>query len=130
MGTVLIVDDSKFLAKAMKRVIEELDFTVVGVGHDGYQGLELFKELRPDVTLLDITMPNMDGIDCLTEIRKVDPQARIVMLSAVQEQVVVDRCMQNGAMKFLSKPIKNDDPEYLSLLQETLDSAVAKVCYP
>lgn len=130
MGTVLIVDDSKFLAKAMRRVIEELDFTVVGVGHDGYQGLELFKELRPDVTLLDITMPNMDGIDCLTEIRKVDPQARIVMLSAVQEQVVVDRCMQNGAMKFLSKPIKNDDPEYLSLLQETLDSAVAKVCYP
>ena len=128
MGTVLIVDDSKFQAKAMTKVVEGLGFSVIGVGHDGFQGLELYQSLRPDVTLLDITMPNMDGVECLTEIRKVDPQASVVMLSAVREQEVVDRCLQLGAMRFISKPTKSDAPEYLSLMQETLDSAIAKVC--
>ena len=130
MGTVLIVDDSKFQAKALKKIIESLGFSVVGVGNDGLQGLELFQALRPDATLLDITMPNMDGVECLTEIRKLDPQASVVMLSAVREQEVVDRCLQLGAMRFLTKPTKSDAPEYLALLQETLDNAVAKVCYP
>ncbi len=62
MINVLIVDDNKFITHAMQNILEELNFNVVGVAHDGLQGIQRFMEFWPDVTLLDITMPNMDGV--------------------------------------------------------------------
>ena len=109
MTTILVVDDSKFMAKCMKRGLEQLGFTVAAVGHDGLEGLALFQEHKPDLTLLDITMPNMDGLDCLVEIRKVDEQARVIMLSAIKDQGTVQQCFDAGAARYLEKPIRFQD---------------------
>ncbi|TWU06307.1 response regulator [Stieleria varia] len=125
MISVLVVDDSKFMARGIESILAEMGFNVVGVGHDGVQGLELFQQTRPDVTLLDVTMPNMDGLHCLQKIRELDPDAKVVMLSAVKDQDTVDRCIQSGAASFLQKPIKRTSPKDLSRLCETLECAVA-----
>ena len=127
MIRVLLVDDSKFMAKQLGIILQEMDFEVVGIGHDGHEGLELFQTLRPDVTLLDVTMPNMDGLECLSRIRECDPDSRVVMLSAIQDQDTIDRCLAQGACNFLQKPIRKNSPADLTRLCTTLEDAVAKV---
>jgi two-component system, chemotaxis family, chemotaxis protein CheY len=123
---VLVVDDSKFMAKGLGAVLEELGFKVVGMAHDGLEGLEKFQALQPEVTLLDITMPNMDGIDCLTKILEINSDARVVMLSAIQDPSTIERCLALGASSFLQKPIKRGSPSDLNRLCETLENAVGK----
>lgn len=123
---VLVVDDSKFMAKALGTVLEDIGFKVIGFGHDGVEGLEQFKALHPEVTLLDITMPNMDGLDCLTQILELDRDARVVMLSAIQDPSTIQRCLDLGATAFLQKPIKRGSPKDLNRLCETLENAVGK----
>ena len=124
MIEVLVVDDSKFMLKALVSVLENLGFKVVGSGSDGNEGLEQFKALRPDVTLLDVTMPNMDGVECLTHIIETDPNAAVVMLSAIQDPETVEQCLSIGAKSFLQKPISRNDPEALKQLSDTLHAAV------
>ncbi len=126
MIEVLVVDDSKFMANALGTVLEDLGFRVVGFAHDGIQGLERFESLRPDVTLLDITMPNMDGLDCLAKILELDANAKVVMLSAIQDPDMIQRCLDLGAISFLRKPIRRGSPKDLNLLCETLENAAGK----
>lgn len=127
MIDVLVVDDSKFMAKALGTVLVELGFNVVGLGHDGIEGVALFEELRPEVTLLDVTMPNMDGVECLTKIMEIDSNARVVMLSAIQEPSTIEHCLGLGAASFLQKPIRKNDPADLNRLRETLENAAGVV---
>ena len=126
MIEVLVVDDSKFMAKALGTVLEDIGFKVVGFGHDGIEGLEQFKTLHPEVTLLDITMPNMDGLDCLAQILELDRDARVVMLSAIQDPDTIQRSLDLGASAFLQKPIKRGSPRDLNRLCETLENAAGK----
>ncbi|TWU62038.1 Chemotaxis protein CheY [Crateriforma conspicua] len=128
MIRTLVVDDSKFMARAMKTSLEEMGFEVVGVGHDGFEGLDQFKQQRPDVTLLDVTMPNMDGVECLQKILEIDAEARVVMLSAIRDAAVIEQCMYAGAFEFLQKPIRPNSPADLSRLCSTLEKAVEKAC--
>jgi len=111
MARILVVDDSKFIAKALKRTLENGGHEVVGMGSDGVEGFELFKNEKPDLTLLDITMPNRDGRDCLYDIIQSDKDARVIMISAIKEQEVVDDCLNCGAKDFIQKPLdlNNDD---------------------
>lgn len=127
MIDVLVVDDSKFMAKSLRTVLVELGFNVVGLAHDGFEGVEQFTALKPEVTLLDVTMPNMDGIDCLAKIIEIDSDARVVMLSAIQDPSVIERCKSLGAASFLHKPIKRGSPSDLSRLLDTLETAAGAV---
>ncbi len=126
MIEVLVVDDSRFMAKALCTILEELEFKVVAMAHDGYEGIEQFVNHRPDVVLLDVTMPNMDGMDCLSKIREIDGEAKVVMLSAIQDPATIERCLSLGASSFLQKPIRKNSPTDLCRLCETLEEAVAK----
>lgn len=126
MIRVLIVDDSKFMAEAMRGILVSMDFEVTGLAHDGVEGLKQFQACRPDVTLLDITMPNMDGIECLQKIRELDPQAAVLMLSAIRDPETVQRCLDGGAHGFLQKPIRRSSPSDLSRLCESLEAAAGK----
>lgn len=127
MISVLVVDDSKFMARAIKTILIEMGFDVVGLAHDGLEGFEQFDKFRPDVTLLDVTMPNMDGVECLQKIREVDADAAVVMLSAIKDPETVDRCLANGASSFLQKPIKRSSPKDLTRLSDAIEGAVQTV---
>ncbi|MEM9365606.1 MAG: response regulator [Planctomycetota bacterium] len=122
MKRILIVDDSAFVAKLLGRVIESLDCRVVAIAQDGLKGIAAFQEHRPDITLLDVTMPNMDGLECLQQIRKADPNARVIMISAVRTPDTVDRCLAEGAIAFLQKPIRPNNPEDIDRLKSALES--------
>ena len=126
MIKVLIVDDNKFITHAMQNILEEMDFNVVGVAHDGLQGIERFMEFWPDITLLDITMPNMDGLECLGKIMEMNSTARVVMLSAVQDKHTISNCLASGAAGFLQKPIRKGNAEDLERLSRALEHAAGK----
>ncbi len=125
MTTVLLVDDSKFMAKNMKKGLEALSFDVVGIGHDGIEGVDRFRELKPDVMLLDVTMPNMDGLSCLMEVRKEHPDARVIMLSAIKDEDLIQQCFEAGASEYLTKPIRFNDPNDCDRLQNAIDKAMS-----
>lgn len=100
---ILIVDDSRSIQKSVAWKIQKIGHEVVGVGADGFEGLKLYQELKPDILLLDVTMPNMDGRECLKEILAVDPSANVVMLSAIGNPEVVNECIRIGAIAFIDK---------------------------
>lgn len=126
MHNVLVVDDSAFMAKAVSSVVQEAGYNVVGLANDGIQGFDQFVKESPDVTILDITMPNMDGLECLKAILEYDPSASVVMLSAIQDQEMIQECLDSGAAAFLKKPIKKNNAEDLERLRSTLEAAAGK----
>ncbi|WP_134686208.1 response regulator [Brevibacillus migulae] len=105
---VLIVDDAAFMRMMIKEILTKNGFNVVGEASDGAQALEKYKELGPDLVTMDITMPEMDGITALKEIRKIDPNARIIMCSAMGQQAMVIDAIQAGAKDFIVKPFQAD----------------------
>ena len=86
MSTVLIADDAAFMRMMIKNILTEGGFDVVGEAENGAQAVEMYKELKPDLTTMDITMPEMDGLAALKEIRSADPEACVVMCSAMGQQ--------------------------------------------
>lgn len=126
MIRVVVVDDSKFMAKQVKALVERMGFEVVGVGFDGHEGVAQYESNRPDVLLLDITMPNMDGVECLQHVRRMDSDARVVMLSAIQDQETIDRCLEYGACGFLKKPIRPGSPADLERLCVAIEEAAGR----
>ncbi|WP_232697043.1 response regulator [Brevibacillus daliensis] len=105
---VLIVDDAAFMRMMIKEILSKNGFTVVGEASDGAQAIEKYKELGPDLVTMDITMPEMDGIAALKEIRKIDPSARVIMCSAMGQQSMVIDAIQAGAKDFIVKPFQAD----------------------
>lgn len=101
---VLVVDDAAFMRMMLSDHLTKGGFEVVGQAENGLVAINKFKELRPDVVTMDITMPEMDGILAVKEIRKIDPQARIVMCSAMGQQHMVMEAIQAGARDFIVKP--------------------------
>lgn len=102
--TVLIVDDAKFVRAKLRGILEQGGFTVVGEAEDGEQAVEVFKQTKPTITTLDITMPKMDGLSALKEIRSIEPTAKVVMISALGQKEKVKDCIQAGALDFVLKP--------------------------
>ena len=107
MATIMVVDDATFMR--MKCVT-----LLTGNGHEvveantGLQAVEAYKEKRPDCVLLDITMPDMDGLSALREIRKIDPSARVAMVTALDQKGVTMQAMKEGATSFVVKPYDAD----------------------
>jgi two-component system chemotaxis response regulator CheY len=105
---VLIVDDLQFIKLVLREVIEKAGFRLVGEAANGEEAVELYQDKRPDVVLMDITMPKMDGLSALKQILKLDPQARIIMCSALGQQNLIVQALQLGAKDFIVKPFREE----------------------
>lgn len=105
---ILIVDDAAFMRMMIKEILTKNGFNVVGEAQDGAQAVEKYKELRPDLVTMDITMPEMDGIAALKEIRAFDSNAKVIMCSAMGQQAMVIDAIQAGAKDFIVKPFQAD----------------------
>ena len=108
MPSVLIADDAAFMRMMLKNVLTEAGYEVVGEAENGAVAVSRYRELRPDLTTMDITMPEMDGLAALKEIRAGDPSARVVMCSAMGQQSMVIESIQAGARDFIVKPFQPD----------------------
>jgi Response regulator containing CheY-like receiver domain and AraC-type DNA-binding domain len=105
---VLIVDDAAFMRMMIKDILSKNGFEVVGEAENGARAVEKFQELRPDLTTMDITMPEMDGISAVKQIKKMDPNAKVIMCSAMGQQAMVIEAIQSGARDFIVKPFQPD----------------------
>ena len=117
MANILIVDDSKTSRKILRGALEEAGYTVVGEAADGNQGVDMYKELKPDVVTMDITIPNKDGIEALGEIMNYDSQAKVVMVTAAGQKTKMIEAIKAGAADFIQKPFE----------PETIISTIKKV---
>lgn len=106
MTTVLIVDDAAFIRSQLKQLLTQNDFEVVGEAENGLVALEKIKELKPDIVTLDITMPEMGGIECIIEIMKLSYKPIVIMVSAMGQEFVVQSAIMSGAKGFIVKPYK------------------------
>lgn len=106
--TVLIVDDAAFMRMMIKKMITKEGFVVVAEAANGKEAIEAYKEHSPDIVLLDITMPIMDGIEALKGIKSVDEDANVIMCSAMGQQAMVMEAIKCGAKDFIVKPFKSD----------------------
>lgn len=108
MAKVLIVDDSKTSRKFLKNMLLEEGHEVIAEATNGEEGIEMFKEFHPDIVTMDITMPVLDGIDAVSEIKKEDPRAKIIMVTAAGQKNNVVEAIKRGAADFIQKPFESD----------------------
>lgn len=108
MPNILIVDDAAFMRMMIKDILGKNGYTIVGEAENGEKAVELYAALKPDLVTMDITMPEMDGITAVKEIRKNDPKAVIIMCSAMGQQAMVIDAIQAGARDFIVKPFQPD----------------------
>lgn len=95
------------------------DFQVVGEAQNGLEGVEKYKELMPDIVIMDITMPEMNGIEALQSIIKFDPRAKVIMASAMGQEAYVKEAIMSGAKSFVVKPFKED--HFITTLKKVLE---------
>ncbi len=103
---ILITDDALFMRVTLKNILTQNGFEIVGEATNGVESVELYKSLKPDVVTMDITMPEMDGISALKEIRAFDPEANVVMCTAMGQKNMVVEAIQSGAKDFIVKPFQ------------------------
>ena len=106
---VLIVDDAIFMRRMLRDIFAGDEFEVVGEAKDGVEAVEKYKELRPDLVTMDIVMPFKSGIEATREILAEDPEANIVMCSALGQESLVIEAIDAGAADFVVKPFKSED---------------------
>ncbi len=104
--TVLICDDAIFMRTMISDILQQSGFEVIGEAETGAEAVSQYKKLRPDLVTMDIVMPDMGGIDAVREITKVDPNAKILMCSAMGQQALVVEAIQAGAKDFVVKPFQ------------------------
>jgi two-component system chemotaxis response regulator CheY len=107
MATILVVDDAAFMRMRMSKILSEAGYEVIQA-ENGLDAVSKYKGSRPDAVLMDITMPEMDGLAALKEIRAHDPEARVAMVTALGQQQIVLEAVKSGARDFLVKPCEGD----------------------
>ena len=105
---ILICDDAAFMRMMIKDILTKNGYNVAGEAENGARAVEKYNELKPDLVLMDITMPEMDGIQALKKIRGNDPSALVIMCSAMGQQAMVIESIQAGAKDFIVKPFQAD----------------------
>lgn len=108
-GTVLVIDDSRMSRKMLRAILEEEGYAVIAEAANGAEGLDAYKQFHPDVVTMDITMPKMDGITAVREIREYDSNAKIVMITAAGQQQKIIEALKLGAGRFITKPYEQSD---------------------
>ncbi len=103
---VLVVDDLPFMRQAIREVLKDSRFRIVAEAENGEQAIARYREIAPDVVLLDIVMPVLDGLTTLRRLRRIDPDSNIIMCSALGEQAMIVRAIQLGARDFIVKPFR------------------------
>ena len=104
--TVLVCDDAIFMRTMISDILSQAGFEIVGEAESGLQAVEKYKVLKPDLVTMDIVMPDMGGIEAVREICKGDPEAKILMCSAMGQQALVVEAIQAGAKDFVVKPFQ------------------------
>jgi two-component system chemotaxis response regulator CheY len=105
---ILITDDALFMRVTLKKILTENGYEVVGEAQNGQEAVDMYQSLKPDLVTMDITMPEMDGLTALKTIRVIDPNAKIVMCTAMGQKNMVVEAIQAGAKDFIVKPFQPD----------------------
>lgn len=108
MARILIVDDAKFMRMTLSNILTKAGHEVVGEAENGREAIELYRELKPDLVTLDITMPEMSGLDAVRKIKEEFPDAKIIMCSAMGQQRMVVEAIEAGAKDFIIKPFDEE----------------------
>ncbi|SDQ58300.1 two-component system, chemotaxis family, response regulator CheY [Virgibacillus subterraneus] len=118
MARILIVDDANFMRVTLETIVKEDKHEVIGGAENGEEAIKLYKEMKPDLVTMDITMPVMNGIDAIKEIMEYDSEAKIVVCSAMGQQKVVVEAIEIGAKDFIVKPF--DENRVLDTISRVL----------
>ena len=118
MARILLVDDLAFIKIVEKDILEKNGHEVVADAANGRDAIRLFEETRPDIVLMDITMPEVNGLEALKKILKIDPKARVIMCSALGQQGLILNAIEEGAKDFIVKPFQAE--RLLSSIQKAL----------
>ena len=108
-GTILIVDDSKMSRSILKEILEDVGYSVIAEAANGEEAVKAYKEHKPDMVTLDITMPIMDGIDALKQLLEINPDVKTVMITAAGQQSKLIEALKIGAKKFITKPFEKEE---------------------
>ena len=108
MKRVMVVDDAMFMRASLKMMLEKNGFEVAAEAENGAIAVQKYKEIKPDFVTMDITMPEMDGLQALKLIKQMDPDAKVVVVSAMGQEPVVKEAILSGAKSFIVKPFKED----------------------
>jgi two-component system chemotaxis response regulator CheY len=106
---VLVVDDSEFVARLMIKMLEGSGYRVVGHAKNGQEALDKYRELNPSIVTMDIIMPNMGGIEAISELFKINRGARVLVVSAMGHDNIVEQAIKMGAKHYILKPFQKDD---------------------
>jgi two-component system, chemotaxis family, chemotaxis protein CheY len=120
MAKILIVDDAQFMRSILKKIFESSSHEIVGEADTADAGIQAYKKLKPDVVTMDICMPNKSGIEAIKEIVKADRAAKILVCSALGQELLVMEAIQSGAKDFIVKPFKKEK------IIETMEKILAK----
>lgn len=107
MKSLLIVDDAAFMRLNLKNILKD-EYEIVGEAENGKEAVEKYQDLEPDIVTMDITMPEMDGLEAIKAIKDINPDAKIVVCSAMGQQKMVIKAIETGAKDFVVKPFKED----------------------
>lgn len=118
---IMIVDDALFMRKTIRKILEANGFENIVEMMDGESALEAFALEKPELVILDITMPGMSGLEVLEKMLQIAPQARIVMCSAMGQEMMIFKAMDLGARYFIVKPFKQE--EFMKVVRDSLEGA-------
>ncbi|OYT26281.1 MAG: two-component system response regulator [Candidatus Altiarchaeales archaeon ex4484_96] len=120
MAKILTADDSVFMRKILIKILNKMGYEDIIEADNGDEALELYQEENPDLVLLDIVMKGKYGMDVLKELMKINPDARVIMVSAVGQESIVEEAMQIGAKNFISKPFKEE--KVIEIITEVMEA--------
>lgn len=119
VGNVLVVDDAKFLRLTIAKAIEKTEHKVIGEAENGKEAVLKYLELKPDLVIMDITMPDMNGIEAVKQIKQNDPNAKIIMCSAMGQHKMVVDAIEAGAKDFIVKPF--DEGRLIEAIEKNME---------
>ncbi len=119
MANILIVDDNIIIRKFLKTLLMQAGYTIIAEAANGQAAVELYKKHLPDIVLLDITMPIMNGLDALKQIISINPNAKVIMATALEEKNKIFEAMESGAKHYLVKPL--DKNKVLEIIKKVLN---------